>query len=106
MKDRSDMKYWPLLVCLILLGCAQKKYFYIHMQTKSFIEYKTSAYNPDLQNIHLHADQYCKSSNKLPVFEHQYLIAGQNQIAFRCVQPEGGYKFFNDPIQIKPGRVL
>ena len=103
---RCNMKYLPLIACLVFLGCAQKKYYYVEMKTKSFIEYATSAYNPDYENIRLHANRYCRNQGKISVFEHQFLIAEEKQIAFICVQPEGGYKFFNDPIQIKPERVL
>ncbi len=103
---RCNIKYWPLIVCLVILGCAQKKYYYVEMKTKSFIEYATSAHNPDHENIRIHANHYCKNQGKIPVFDHQYLIAGQYQIAFYCQQPKGGYKFFNDSIQINPERVL
>ena len=100
------MKYCSILIFFALIGCAQKKYYYVHMKNRSFIEYKTSAYNPDHESIRIHANHYCQNQGKIPVFEHQYLIAGQNLVAFRCHEPEGGYQFFNDPIQIKPGRVL
>lgn len=105
-KDLPDMKYLPLIACLVFLGCAQKKYYYPYFKTKSFIEYKTSAYNPDRENIRLHANQYCQNQGKISVFEHEFIISEQALIMFHCIQPEGGYKFFNDPIQIKPERVL
>ena len=100
------MKYCSVLIIFVLMGCAQKKYYYVEMKTKSFIEYATSAYNPDHHNIRIHANQYCQNQVKIPVFEHQYLIAGQNLVAFRCHEPEGGYQFFNDPIIIQPKGVL
>ena len=103
---RCNIKYWPLIVCLVILGCAQKKYYYVEMKTKSFIEYKTSAYNPGHENIRKHANHYCQNQGKIPVFEHQYLIAGQNLVAFRCHEPEGGFQFLNDPIIIQPKGVL
>tara|TARA_R110002020_G_scaffold441120_1_gene651854 strand:+ start:62 stop:364 length:303 start_codon:yes stop_codon:yes gene_type:complete len=100
------MKYCSILIFLVLVGCAQKKYFYVYMKNRSFIEYKTSTSNPDHENIRLHANYYCKKQGKITVFDYQFIIAGQYLVAFECHQPEGGYQFFNDPIQIKPERVL
>ena len=100
------MKYCSILIFLALIGCSNIPTHSHVITSRSYMEFETHAHNPDYQGIQKHAEDHCRSMGKLEQFDSSISFRNIQIISYHCIDSNGGFKFFDNSILIKPGRVL